>query len=275
MPPDLADSVRPVDRAEPNEAARLSAPEIFATVREEGRDELERALPALAVSGFAAGLTLGLTALGAGVVTVAIGERGGAGLVAGIAYPLGFVAVIVGRMQLFTENTVYPVAVVLHERRHVVATARLWGVVLGANLAGALAFALLATQTAAFPAPTVSAIVDLGAEAAEHRFWHVFWSAVAGGWLIALVAWLVAASRETVAQIAVTVAFTFLVGVAHLSHSVASATEVLAAVLEGPVSGGEALAWLVAAVLGNAVGGVVIVSLLNYGQVHAGEARGA
>jgi hypothetical protein len=38
-------------------------------------------------------------------------------------------------------------------------------------------------------------------------------------------------------------------------------------------SGLEYLQWLVAAVLGNALGGVVIVALLNYGQVMAGGGR--
>ncbi len=56
-------------------------------------------------------------------------------------FPVGFIIVIIGRAQLFTENTLYPVTLVLDERRHLLATLRLWVVVLSANLIGAALFA--------------------------------------------------------------------------------------------------------------------------------------
>ena len=34
-------------------------------------------------------------------------------------YPIGFIVVILGRAQLFTENTLYPVALVLAEKKRV------------------------------------------------------------------------------------------------------------------------------------------------------------
>ena len=55
-------------------------------------------------------------------------------------YPLGFIVVIIGRSQLFTENTLYPVALVLAEKKEFWNTMRLWAVVLPSNVAGALAF---------------------------------------------------------------------------------------------------------------------------------------
>jgi hypothetical protein len=60
---------------------------------------------------------------------------------------------------------------------------------------------------------------------------------------------------------------TFVVGAAHLAHSIAGSAEILAAVLAGKVTVGTYFYWLTAAVLGHAVGGVVMVALLNYGQV--------
>ena len=65
----------------------------------------------------------------------------------GVFFPIGFIVVIIGRAQLFTENTLYPVTLVLDERRHLLATARLWAIVLGANLLGAILFAVLATKS--------------------------------------------------------------------------------------------------------------------------------
>ena len=65
--------------------------------------------------------------------------------IAKMFYPLGFIVVILGRAQLFTENTLYPVALVLAEKKHFWNTMRLWFTVLPANVLGALAFAALAT----------------------------------------------------------------------------------------------------------------------------------
>src|SRR5207248_9653754 len=94
-----------------------------------------------------------------------------------------------------------------------------------------------------------------------------FWSAVLGGWIIALMAWMVTASRWTMAQVLVIWVMTYLVGAAGFAHSIAGAGEVLSAVLDGRIPAGDYGRWLLPATLGNVVGGVVMVSLLNYSQV--------
>jgi formate/nitrite transporter FocA (FNT family) len=54
-------------------------------------------------------------------------------------------------------------------------------------------------------------------------------------------------------------------------HCVSTTVEVAAATIDGGVSTGHCFAWLAAVTLGNVVGGVAIVGLLNYGQVRAGD----
>jgi formate/nitrite transporter FocA (FNT family) len=98
---------------------------------------------------------------------------------------------------------------------------------------------------------------------------HTFWSAVIGGWLIALVAWTVTASHWTIGQLAVIYLLTFVVGVGRFAHCIASSCEILTAVEFGSVAPLTFFQWLVAATFGNICGGVFIVSLLNYGQVRA------
>jgi len=88
-----------------------------------------------------------------------------------------------------------------------------------------------------------------------------------GGWLIALVAWLVSASHSTFGQLALIGFFTFIAGAGYFVHAIAGSSEVLAAVLTEGLPVSHFLRWLAMAVLGNAVGGVGLVSLLNYGQV--------
>jgi formate/nitrite transporter FocA (FNT family) len=111
----------------------------------------------------------------------------------------------------------------------------------------------------------------LGRQAASSPAGQVFWSAVIGGWLIALVAWMVTASHYTIGQIAVIWLLAYVVGAGHFAHCIATSGEIWAAVLRGTMPVGGYFRWLVPATLGNVAGGVTIVSLLNFGQVVAGE----
>jgi formate/nitrite transporter FocA (FNT family) len=245
----------------------LTAAQVLDDVVATGEEELKRSTAGLAFSGVAAGLGMGLSGLGAAAIFAVVGHRPSGFVIASLLYPLGFIAVIVGRAQLFTENTLFPVALVLARRRHLRNTARLWGVVLATNVVGALAFATLMVSTSALEPTIRTALEHLGTLAAQGSWAHLFWAGVAGGWIIALVAWIVSASRFTIAQIIAIWLLTFVVGAAHLAHSIAGSAEILAAVLAGKVTVGTYFYWLTAAVLGNAVGGVVMVALLNYGQV--------
>jgi formate-nitrite transporter family protein len=254
------------DSVEPT-TSRLTAAQIFSDAVEVGEEELKRSSAGLSFSGFAAGLGMGLSGLGSAAVLVAAGHGKSAMLLAALLYPLGFIAVIVGRAQLFTENTLFPVILVLDRRRHLLNTARLWGVVFVANVLGALVFAALMVVADTLSPEFRRALEFLGGQAARGSWGHLFWAGIAGGWIIALVAWLVTASRFTIAQVALIWLLTFVVGAAHLAHCIAGSAEILCAVLAGKVGVGSYFSWLSAAALGNAIGGVVMVSLLNYGQV--------
>lgn len=249
------------------DTSRLTAAQIFAHAVQVGEDELKRSSPGLAFSGLAAGIAMGLSGLGAAAVAASVGAGHSTALIATLMYPLGFIAVIVGRAQLFTENTLFPVILVLDRRRHFVNTARLWLVVLAANVVGAAVFAALMIDTGTLEHGVRTALEQLGLRAVHGSWIHLFWAGVAGGWIIALVAWVVTASRFTIAQVALIWLLTFVVGAAHLAHCIAGSAEILCAVFGGHVTAGHYLYWLSAATLGNTVGGVVIVSLLNYAQV--------
>ncbi len=250
---------------------RLTAHEIFEGVLENGRKELDRKSKALAFSGLAGGMTMGLTGMSVAIALAHLGDGFVQQLIANILYPVGFIAVVIGRAQLFTENTLYPVVLVLKERRHTLDTLRLWAVVFGSNVVGALLFALLVTRTGALRPEYVEVLTSLGRQAASPTTAQVFWSAVIGGWLIALVAWMVTASHYTIGQIAVIWLLAYVVGAGHFAHCIATSGEIWAAVVKGALPVGEYFRWLAPATLGNVVGGVTIVSLLNFGQVVAGE----
>ena len=253
---------------------RPTADEIYEQVSRNARYELVRPAIALAISGIAGGLTMGLTALAPAIVTGVLGLSAITKLIASVVYPVGFIAVILGRAQLFTENTLYPVALMLAERRHVVSTIRLWAIVLPSNLVGAFLFALLAIRTGGLRPEYVTALVNAGVEFARVPWGHVYWSAVIAGWIIALVAWLVSGSHSITGSVMLIWFLAFIVGLGGLAHCVATSADVFAAVLGHRVTAVQYLAWLLPTFLGNVTGGVVMVTLLEYGQVKGGEPEG-
>jgi formate-nitrite transporter family protein len=245
---------------------RPTANEIFEQVARNARRELQRPARALAVSGVAGGLAMGLTGLSVSAVKTALGGAPWTDFVALLFYPVGFLAVILGRAQLFTENTLYPVALIMAERRHVWATARLWTIVFASNVTGAFLFALLAARTRALQPAMLESLAQLGIAAAAAGPRHIFWSAVVGGWMIALVAWLVSGSHSITGSFAVIWTLAFIVGLGHFAHCIATSGEILTAVLNHGLPFGTYLRWLLPAALGNVAGGVVLVTLLEYGQ---------
>ncbi len=254
------------------DSTRRSAHEILEQVAQNGRDELERSTHALFFSGLAGGMAMGLTGLGVAVMQATLGEGRWQEVVAHMIYPIGFIAVIIGRAQLFTENTLYPVILVFDEPNRVPNMLRLWATVFVSNVVGALIFASLAERTPALNPAYGEALMKLGLSAAANSIGFIFWSGVIGGWIIALVAWMVSASHWTIGQIAIVWMLTFLVGIGHFAHCIATSGEILSAVVGGLMPVSLYLRWLLFATMGNIVGGVTIVSLLNYGQVKAGEA---
>jgi len=254
----------------PDVTARPSAGDIYTRVAEDAREELARPAAHLAFSGLFAGMTIGFSGLAVAAALVQLGGASGAHFVAALLYPVGFLAVILGRAQLFTENTLYPVVLVLEDhRRHLGPTARLWAVVLATNLAGALVFALLVVETGAVSADLQRELGRLGDQALAGGFFPNFWSGLFAGWLIALIAWLVEASDAAIGRFVVISVLSFVVGLASFDHSIASAAETMTTMFAGDAGVGEVLGWLAAVTLGNVVGGVLIVAVMNYGQVRS------
>jgi formate-nitrite transporter family protein len=249
------------------ETGRLTADEIFDSAYASGREELDRSSKALVFSGLIAGLIIGLSPLATALTESFLGQSFWASFIAKLLYPIGLVTVIIGRSQLFTENTLYPIAVVLKDRAELVNTLRLWGTVFVANIAGALAFAALFEATTAISPKASTALIAIGEQAVQGSSKHLFWAAVVAGWLLALIAWLVEASHWTTGQVAVVWILALLLGLGEFAHCIVGSTEILTAVLYGSVALAHYLRWLLWATLGNVIGGTVLVAGLNYGQL--------
>ena len=254
------------------DTSRRSAHEILEEAGDNGRRELARPAKALAFSGLAGGITMGLTGMSVAIAHATLGYTGSLQkFIPYLFYPVGFIAVIIGRAQLFTENTLYPVVLIFSDRKQILPTLRLWVIVFCTNVVGAALFAGLAVRTGALSPEFVKELVTLGVDSSGGTMAHIFWTGVIGGWLIALVAWMVTASHWTIGQIAVVWILTFIVGLGHFAHCIATSGEILSAVFTGQVAIASYGHWLLFATLGNALGGVTFVTLLNFGQVKAEE----
>ncbi len=149
-------------------AALKSAPEILKTVIEDGHENLARANAGLALSGLAAGLNISFSALALAVVGA---MTGGVGLVAMLFYPVGFLIVVLGRAQLFTENTVTPVTVVLTETSNLANMLRFWAVVFASNILGAAIFAAAVTYGNLLDPAAFRLLLEEAAHNMEPGFW--------------------------------------------------------------------------------------------------------
>ena len=266
------DKVSVGDAGSQKNLVRPSAEDIYRQVARSAKEELKRSSMSLAISGFTGGTFMGFSALGVGLILALLGNGPRAFVLSRMLYPLGFIVVILGRSQLFTENTLYPVALVLAERKQLWNTLRLWAVVLPSNCLGALAFACLISRTHALPPATTVAIAQLGLNAANTPMGTVFWSGILGGWIIATAAWLVSGSHSIAGSIMIIWGLTFVVGLGNFAHCIATSGEVLSAVLAGQLPWWRYFSWLGPAVGGNICGGVLMVTLLEYGQAIYGSA---
>ncbi|RIY01420.1 formate/nitrite transporter family protein [Aureimonas flava] len=248
--------------------SRPSAALIHETIRAEGERELERSAFALMMSGLAAGLSIGFSVVVPAILVVALPEAPWKHLLTSLGYTVGFLIVVLGRQQLFTENTLTPVLPLLRNpsRRRVLQVLRLWSIVLVSNIAATWMFAAVLAHTPVFDAEIRQAIATFSASTMASPFGAMFLKAVFAGWLIALMVWLMPASGDSKPFVIVVV--TYVVALGGFAHIIAGSVEASFLVQSGAASFGDyAFTFFLPTLLGNMVGGVALVACFNFGQV--------
>ncbi|HEX6098147.1 MAG TPA: formate/nitrite transporter family protein [Thermoanaerobaculia bacterium] len=261
--------------AEEHEGIARSSPSetvVYHAIRHEGEGELERPSAALAWSGLGAGLAMGLSFLAVGLLHAHLPHAKWTVLVTSFGYTIGFVIVILGRQQLFTENTLTVVLPLLsgHRADTLANVLRVWGVVLAANVVGALLFALVLARTEVVDAETWKSLKQAAEEAHRGGMAVTLLRAIVAGWLIALVVWLMPFAEA--ARVGVIVILTWLISAGHFVHIIAGSVEVGFLVFVGARTWADFLgSFFVPALLGNIIGGVALVAAINHAQAKAGE----
>ena len=262
------------EKVEAHERSSISARVVHKAVLEEGEEELERPTSAIAWSGLAAGLSMGFSFAAQGVLHEHLPPTTWRPLIATFGYTIGFILVVIGRQQLYTENTLTAVLPVLkHRTGSVLANMfRLWSVVLVANLIGAALFALFLATTPVADPPLHHALTQIARKAIEPTALELFVKAIPAGWLIALMVWL--GPSLPGGRLWIVLILAYIVGVAGFSHIIAGSVDVMYAAFRGEASWGDYFVRFLGPVLvGNTIGGTVLVATLNHAQATSGEEK--
>lgn len=260
---------------ERKQVERRSAPRtevVYEAIREEGEGELRRSPSALAWDGLAAGLSMGFSLVAEGLLRSHLPDAEWRPLVSKLGYAVGFLIIVLGRHQLFTENTLTAVLPLLQRKDSatLARVLRLWAVVLTANMAGAFIFAFTISQTEIFEPNARGAFAEIGREALKSWWALTLLKGIFAGWLIAMMVWMLPASES--ARFFVVIVMTYLVALGGFAHIIAGAVEVFYAVLTGAAQWGDYFRWALPTLAGNIIGGTTLVAALGHAQV-AGEAR--
>jgi len=254
------------------ERVAINAHVVYEAIRREGEEELSRSNSALAWSALAAGLSMGISFLAEALLRAHLPDQPWAPLLSRTGYAVGFLAVVLGRQQLFTENTL-TVILPLMQRANVTTflnVLRLWTVVLFANLLGTYLFAACVAKVALFDPKVVQAFTDIGVAHMGVSFSVAFVRAIFAGWLIALMVWLLPGADSS--RVSIVIILTYLIGLGGFNHIVAGSTTVFFLLVNHSVSWTQYLSgFFVPTLLGNIIGGLTLVSALAHAQVVGGR----
>ena len=264
--PDLsAKEQHEVDKNQPPRAAVLHE-----IIRTQGDQELERSIAALWWSALAAGLTMGLSLMAMGLLNSRLPDAEGFKVIASFGYCAGFLAVILARQQLFTENTLTAVLPIMSKPTlaNFGRLLRLWSVVLVGNLCGTLLVAYVMLHLPIFDSKTDLAFLDIGRKVMENDAGQMFAKGIVSGWMIATMVWMIPSMES--AKMWIIILITYFMALGDFTHIVVGSAEVSYLVFAGELPWKDF--WLVFAgptLLGNIIGGSFIFALISHAQIRS------
>ena len=273
VPPEVPPEVKQeIEEKQIQERVNIGAHVVHETIRREGEDELKRPSSALAWSGLAAGLPMGFSLVAEGLLAAGLPHAPWATLISKLGYSVGFLIVVLGRQQLYTETTLTVVLPLLSRRdlKTALSVLRLWSIVLLANLIGTYLFALAVGRIPIFSTEVQRMFTEVSSSSTVGGFWVVFARAVFAGWLIALMVWLLPAAESS--RVSIIIIITYLIGLGGFNHVIAGSTKVLFLVVTGAETWSNFFTrFFLPTLLGNVAGGVSLVAFLGHAQVVAGN----
>lgn len=236
-------------------------------------DQHNRAKRDLFLSAISAGLEIGFSVFLMGAVYTLFHDvlhPSLLHLLLSAAYPLGFVLVILGRSELFTEHTTLAVIPVLNKNASVKSLLIVWGLVYSGNLIGGYIFSyILSVLPAGFEFIEHDTFVILAQKLIDNPLHIIIISGMLAGWLMGLLSWLVTSSQDTISRIVIIILITSVIGFGGLHHSIVGSIEIFAGMLiSKDITVTNYLTVQSMATLGNIIGGVVFVAFIKYSHVN-------
>lgn len=260
-----------ISKQEVKDVEEMSSPRspvIYEVVRRMGEEEMERPATSLWWSGVAAGLAMSFSLLAQAILQSQLPDAPWRPLVSSFGYCVGFLMVVLGNQQLFTESTITVVLPVLKDLswKNVLRMGRLWAIVLAANFTGTFFAAMFCTFTPALPSELSRGMLEISRVLLDLSWWDMAFHGVTSGFLIAAMVWMIP-SAET-AKFAVITLMTYLIAIGGFTHIVAGSMEANMLVLAGDWEWWRMLGhFFVPVLLGNVVGGTALFALISYAQV--------
>ncbi|MCH4892685.1 formate/nitrite transporter family protein [Sphingomonas sp. SFZ2018-12] len=251
-----------------DDQAPLRSPALFASISQAGDEEMRRPSGSLFWSGLAAGVAIFASVIAEGALHEKLPEMVGREAIADLGYSVGFLIVILGRMQLFTEQTVVPVLSVARRptRSNLARLGRLWAIVFGANMIGAFAVAGVAAAGGLAAPPLQQAMVEISMSLLGKSPGDVLLQGIPAGFLIASIAWLLASTKSD--HFALVLVITYVIALGGFSHVVAGAAEAFLLAWSGEATFVWAVRdFILPALAGNIIGGTGLFALFAYAQV--------
>ncbi|MHA3976133.1 formate/nitrite transporter family protein [Halovulum sp. GXIMD14794] len=256
------------ERERVRDARRLSARTVYAVVMAEGEEELSRPVHSLMWSGIAAGIAISTSVLAEGILHHELKDMPRAEVIVSMGYTVGFILVILSRLQLFTENTLSVVLPVLFRptRDNFRCTARLWTTVFLANMIGTALAAGFVMIPDLIPPGTFDGMAEVSRSYAEVSGWDAMFRGIPAGFLIAGVVWMLPSARGS--EIWVIFLFTYMIALGGFTHVIAGSGEVFLLVFMGEMTIWTGIGqYILPTLLGNIIGGTGLFAMLAHAQV--------
>ncbi|SEN39293.1 Formate/nitrite transporter FocA, FNT family [Sphingomonas gellani] len=247
-----------------------SARVVHEVIRLQGQEELKRPLLSLLFSAFAAGLAISTSVLAETFLEQRLGASPQAELVTSLGYCVGFVLVIIGNLQLFTENTVTAVLpLATHPTwRNLGRLGRLWGIVFTGNMLGTFLAALLMAHQVILSAEQLGAATEVSRHLLERDVAKTLLLGIPSGFLVGSIAWIMPNARGS--EFWIVVVITYVIAIGGFSHVVAGSAEAWLLWMTGKASGAWVLGgFIIPALVGNIIGGTGLFAVLAHGQVRS------
>lgn len=253
----------------------LKPAEIFERSAEEGSRRLDQSNLELVATAFIAGFTIVFGIIAFSVVDAVarplLGEL--AKLLGALAFGIALPFLILGRAELFSENFFDPIAAVVKSRGAgmIKKVIRLWTFTLILNLVGGGVLVLVLSVEGALPSGSREALNRVAEEIAHRTPLATLMRAILGGALVALLSFLVIASRDSTGRIMLAYITGVLLSLGPFEHAVVTMLHLSLGFTFGAGVGVTEIAQASAiSIVGNLLGGVGLVTLS-----HAAQAKGA